>query len=225
MRGAPYGGGMRTRILAALLLVSVLVAAGCGSSSSSSSTSNTTTSASSSTSGTSTSTSASTTTQAKSQKENLPPGDIPDNIAYVTFTSPDGYAVKAPESFSRSTQGKATTFTDKLNTIAIESQPAKAAPTPATAKSQFVPLAQKASKGFVLQKIDTLTRPAGKVVRIVYQAESKPDPVTGKTRPDVVEEYLFFHNGKLIVLTLTGPKTADNVDPWKLVSSSVRYTK
>jgi hypothetical protein len=203
---------MPARILAALLAVTALVVAGCGSSSKPSSSSTTTTK--------------STTTAAKAPtKESLPPGDIPDNIAYVAYHSPDGYLIKVPESFSRSTQGGAATFTDKLNTIRVESQPAKSAPTAATAKATFVPKAQASAKGFSLQKIDTVSRPAGKAVHIVYLADSAPNAVTGKTRPDAIEEYLFFHNGRLVILTLSGPKTADNVDPWKLVSGSLRYTK
>jgi hypothetical protein len=45
--------------------------------------------------------------------------------------------------------------------------------------------------------------------------------VTGKTVKDAVEQYIFFKNGKEVNLTLSGPTTADNVDPWKLVSNSV----
>jgi hypothetical protein len=196
------------KLVAGLAAVAALAAvAGCGSGSSTKSSSK-----------------PATTAAAKpAQKETLPPGDIPDNIAYVPFRSSAGYEIKVPESFSRSASGGATTFTDKLNSIRVESQAAKAAPTAAQAKTVFVPLAQKSAKGFKLQKIDTVSRPGGKAVRIVYLADSAPDPVTGKTRPNAVEEYLFFKNGKLVILTLSGPKTADNVDPWKLVSSSVRY--
>jgi hypothetical protein len=198
------------RLLAGLAAVaSLAVVTGCGSSSSTKSSSKPSTPA----------------APKPSKKENLPPGDIPDNIAYVPFRAAAGYEIKVPESFSRSASGGATTFTDKLNSIRVESQAAKAAPTAAEAKTVFVPLARKSAKGFKLQKIDTVSRPGGKAVRIVYLADSAPDPVTGKTRPNAVEEYLFFKNGKLVILTLTGPKTADNVDPWKLVSGSLRYTR
>ena len=56
-----------------------------------------------------------------------------------------------------------------------------------------------------------------------YLAQSKPDPVTGKTRTNAVEQWHFFHHGKELVLTLQGPKGADNVDPWKIVTDSVRW--
>ena len=60
-------------------------------------------------------------------------------------------------------------------------------------------------------------------MHITYLAKSKPDPVTGKATTDAVERYVFFHNGRRAILTLTGAKAADNVDPWRIVSSSVRW--
>jgi hypothetical protein len=45
--------------------------------------------------------------------------------------------------------------------------------------------------------------------------------VTGKGGTDAVERYLFVKSGKELVLTLSGPKGADNVDPWKIVTNSV----
>jgi hypothetical protein len=59
---------------------------------------------------------------------------------------------------------------------------------------------------------------------MTYQAKATPNAVTGKAGTDAVERYVFFHNGKRIVLTLSGPKGADNVDPWKIVTDSVRWT-
>jgi hypothetical protein len=35
---------------------------------------------------------------------------------------------------------------------------------------------------------------------------------------------VFFHGGKNAVITLSGPKGADNVDPWKTVTDSVRFS-
>ena len=47
--------------------------------------------------------------------------------------------------------------------------------------------------------------------------------VTGKVRRNAVERYVFFHGGRDVVLTLSGPAGADNVDPWKLVTDSLRW--
>lgn len=47
--------------------------------------------------------------------------------------------------------------------------------------------------------------------------------VIGKSVRDSVERYVFFHYGRQVVLTLTGPTGADNVDPWRIVSDSLRW--
>jgi hypothetical protein len=38
-----------------------------------------------------------------------------------------------------------------------------------------------------------------------------------------VERYVFVHKGTAVVLTLSGAKGADNVDPWKTVSNSLTW--
>src|SRR5258706_8913504 len=44
-------------------------------------------------------------------KENTPPGDIPDNTAFVRFTLPaGGFSVKGPEGWGRTGSGKQVTF-------------------------------------------------------------------------------------------------------------------
>jgi hypothetical protein len=67
-------------------------------------------------------------------------------------------------------------------------------------------------------------RPAGQAVRIAYLGDSKPDPVTGKVGTLAFERYYFFHKGKQVVLALSSPQGSDNVDPWRKVTSSLRYT-
>ena len=38
-----------------------------------------------------------------------------------------------------------------------------------------------------------------------------------------MERYTFWHDGQEAVLTLSGPKGADNVDPWRIVTNSLRW--
>jgi hypothetical protein len=157
--------------------------------------------------------------------EQSPPGDIPDNQAFVRFT-PSGasFAVKVPEGWARSTSGGSVTFTDKLNSISIAEASARAAPTVRDARQTEVPKLEKSVKGFQAGTVTSVARPAGRAIRITYLAEAPANAVTGKTGTDAVERYVFFHNGKDLVLTLSGPKGADNVDPWKIVTDSVRWS-
>ena len=70
-----------------------------------------------------------------------------------------------------------------------------------------------------------MSRPAGSAVRITYLAKAATNEVTGRTGQDAVERYVFFHNGRDVILTLSGPKGADNVDPWRIVTDSVTWSK
>ena len=137
-----------------------------------------------------------------------PAGDIPDNQAFVAYAPPGGgYSVKVPEGWARTASGGATTFSDKLNSIRMETMATGSEPKPAGSK------------------VTRVTRKAGPAVLTTYLVQSKADAVTGKTRMNAVEQYAFAHKGKDVVLTLTGPKGADNVDPWKIVTDSLRFTR
>ena len=157
--------------------------------------------------------------------EQSPPGDIPDNQVFVRFT-PHGsnFSVRVPEGWAQSSAGGSVAFTDKLNTIRMQELPAGTAPTVKAAKQNELAQLAQSVKGFKAGTVTTVTRPAGQAVRITYLAQAKPNAVTGKAGTDAVERYVFFHNGKDLVLTLSGPKGADNVDPWMIVTSSVRWT-
>jgi hypothetical protein len=155
-----------------------------------------------------------------------PAGDIPDDQAFVAYSPPgDGYSVKVPEGWSRTTSNGVISFTDKLNRIQLQAMPAPVALTARDARSTEVPKLAKQVKGFKPGTVSTVTRSAGMAVRITYQASSPTDPVTGRSHTDDVERYVFFHNGRDIVLTVSGPTGADNVDPWKIVTDSLRYTR
>jgi hypothetical protein len=158
-------------------------------------------------------------------QESSPPGDIPDNQAFVSYApNAGGFSVKVPEGWSQQGSGAATTFTDKLNSIRVESQKA---PAPLTAAGAAKGLAQlgQSLKGFQPGKVTTVSRKAGRAVEMTYLAAAAPNAVTGKAGTDAVERYVFFHNGRRVVLTLSGPKGADNVDPWRIVTDSLNWTR
>jgi hypothetical protein len=154
-----------------------------------------------------------------------PAGDIPDNQAFVRY-APSGatFSVKVPEGWSQTRAGRAVTFTDKLNAIRIESAPAQAALTVGEARRTEVPRLAQTVKGFQERGISAVARQAGTAVRIAYLADAKANPVTGKAGRDAVERYVFFHGGREAILTLSGPKGADNVDPWRIVTDSLRWS-
>jgi hypothetical protein len=153
-----------------------------------------------------------------------PPGDIPDNQAFVAYSPPAGtYTVKVPEGWARTEDTGSVSFTDKLNTVRVEVVDAPSAPTVASAKADEAPKIAAAAACFHLGDVTTVDRPAGAAVLIRYQAQGPADPVTGRALLDDVERYEFWQAGKEAVLTLSGPAGADNVDPWKLITDSFSW--
>jgi hypothetical protein len=47
--------------------------------------------------------------------------------------------------------------------------------------------------------------------------------VTGKTGTDAIERYEFWRDGREVILTLSGPVGADNVDPWRTITESLQW--
>jgi hypothetical protein len=193
-------------VVAAVATVGVL--AGCGASTTST------------TSGASTASAASGT----AAPENSPAGDIPDTQVFVPYTPATKlFTVSVPEGWAQTTDGVATVFTDKLNAVRIEMQPALVPLTPDMIRQQELPAVQSASPGYRFGAIAVVQRKSGPVLLVTYQATSPPNEVTGKSGVDAVERYEFWRDGHEVILTLSGPLGADNVDPWRTITDSLQW--
>jgi hypothetical protein len=156
--------------------------------------------------------------------ENNPAGDIPDNQAYVPFTLPgSSFTVSVPEGWARTTDGTATVFTDKSNTVRIDTHPRGTAPTVDSAKADELPGIESSTAGYRPGAVSVVQRTAGQGVLITYQGTSAPSPVTGKTGTNAIERYEFWRGGNEVILTLSGSVDADNVDPWRTITDSLRW--
>lgn len=153
-----------------------------------------------------------------------PPGDIPDNQAYVTYAVPgSSVGLKVPEGWSRSASGGATTFTSKLNSIRVAVSPVSTAPTTAAVRARAGRTVATTVANYVPGKVSTVRRAGQAVVLFTYLGDSAPDPVTSRVVRDAVEQYTYWKAGTELILTLAGPNNADNVDPWRAVTDSVRF--
>jgi hypothetical protein len=156
--------------------------------------------------------------------ESNPPGDIPDNAAFVPFTSKTGrFTISTPEGWARTTTANSVTFTDKLNTVVVSWAHASSAPTIASVKKTEVPVLASTERAFNLESTKTATLPAGPAVFVEYQANSEPNAVTGKQYRLDVQRYVLFRNGREIAIGLRSPVGSDNVDPWRIVSESFTW--
>ncbi|GAA4244528.1 hypothetical protein [Dactylosporangium darangshiense] len=151
-------------------------------------------------------------------------GDIPDDQAFVDYRPAGGqYSLKVPEGWARAESGGTVTFTDKLNTITVTLGAATAAPDNPAGQAELTALGAKTS-GFTAGTVSVVQRTAGQVLLVTYRADAAPDPVTGKVVNDDVERYEYWHApSALLIVSLAGPHGADNVDPWRTVTDSVRW--
>lgn len=156
--------------------------------------------------------------------EAAPPGDIPDNQAFVPYSPPGhAYSLQVPEGWAMTRTGQATLFTDKYNSARVEKLDAANAPTIASSTATELPAIKAAAHGFVPGTVTTVARTAGSAIKITYRADSTPNPVTGKVVVQDVERYEFWRNGTEVVLTLSAPIGSDNVDPWRKVTDSFAW--
>ena len=117
-------------------------------------------------------------------------------------------------------------FTDKLNTVQLIDTHASGPITVASAQHIEVPKIAATLKGFKLQVGQRHVATGGsggedQVPRVLHS----PTPVTGKFGVLAFERYEFSHRGREVSLVLSSPRGSDNVDPWRNVTSSLRFTK
>jgi hypothetical protein len=153
--------------------------------------------------------------------EDNPIGDIPDTQVYVPFAAPDGgFTLSVPEGWAEKADGAAITFTDKLNAVRVEMRSAASAPSPESVRRDELSSVKTANGEFA---IEVVKRRSGDAVLATFQAAGEPNPVTGKAGTDDVERYSFWRQGREVILTLSGPVGADNVDPWRTITDSFQW--
>jgi hypothetical protein len=163
-------------------------------------------------------------TQAALEPEQNPPGDIPDNQAFVSYVSnAGGYSLDVPEGWARTESGPNASFVDKFDSISAAVASGSAAPTVESVASNELPQLANQVEAFERVKVAAVVLPAGGAVLIRYRANSAPDAVTNKKIRLEVDRYELFKGGKLAVLSLSAPAGSDNVDVWKQISNSFKW--
>jgi hypothetical protein len=153
-----------------------------------------------------------------------PPGDIPDNVAYVSYRNAVGrYTFVHPEGWTSVVNGGSVTFTDKLNGTSATVTNATSAPTVATAQEQIAAL-RSTQPAFELRGVKPATLPGGKGVLIIFRRNSTRDAVTGKVFRDEVNRFEIYQAGRILTLDLYGAVGSDNVDPYTKISQSLRLS-
>jgi hypothetical protein len=150
--------------------------------------------------------------------------DIPDDQVFVTFVSPAGFAVKVPDGWARHDGGRETAFSDRYNRIALSVEPASQPFDFAYATSTLAPEIETMGKSVHITEIAEIKLRPGRTVKIAYDANSEPNEITNKRVRQEHERFYFVKDDRLVTLSLTTPKGANNADQWKLISSSFMWT-
>ena len=215
-----------TPIAAVAALLAALVATGCGSGghkAAASSTGGTTTQtkAPATTHATTTTASASTGPGAlQAEANSAAAGDIPDNQVFLVFANHAArYSMKYPEGWAQQGNGDQVTFRDKNNIVRIVVGRG-AAPTRASVRADVAQLGGARVES-APQALTISGRPAFKVV---YSTESPPNAVTGKRVKLVVDRYYIWKGGRRAVVDLGTPQGVDNVDAYRLMIESFRWS-
>jgi hypothetical protein len=150
-------------------------------------------------------------------------GDIPDNQQFLTYRNRSGgYSISYPEGWARSGNGGAVTFQDKSNTVTIKVAPG----TRPTTSSVAAELKQEAAADPCLRPGKPQATSAGpnQVVKVTYTTEGQKSPVTGQRPKITVDRYVYFKGGKVATVDLATPVGVDNVDAYRMISQSFRWS-
>lgn len=156
--------------------------------------------------------------------EQNPPGDIPDTQAFVRYASPaGGYTLEAPEGWARREKGTDVSFTDKFDGVEV-TVGRSAKPPDSSPGSAQVEAIRRSGRAVEIGQVKQVQLPAGGALLVRYTSNSEPDAVTGKQVRLENDAYLFYKDGKLAELHMWAPFGADNVDQWRRMSESFRWS-
>lgn len=150
-------------------------------------------------------------------------GDIPDNQNFLRFQNRQaGYSIQYPEGWAQKGSAADVTFSDKLNSVHILIGSGKAPSVSSVAAELRKGSAKNpALKAQTPQRVTISGAPA---IHVVYDAQSKPDPVTGKRTTLMVDRYVLANNGNAATVDLATPQGVDNVDAYRLMIHSFRWS-
>jgi hypothetical protein len=147
-------------------------------------------------------------------------GDIPDNQVFLVFhNTAAGYSMKFPEGWAQRGAGKHVTFRDKNNIVRVVLA-AGPRPTAPGVRSEV-----RGLPGVTVTGAPQRTNLAGEpAIKVTYSTVSAANAVTGKRVKLVVDRYYLWKGGRRAVVDLGTPVGVDNVDAYRLMIQSFRWS-
>ena len=153
-----------------------------------------------------------------------PPGDIPDSQVFVSYASrKGGYELDVPEGWARTGQDGDVVFTSKLDGLSVTITETKSKPDLQSVSQDQVERLRKTDRAVTIKSIGNSRRKNSVAVRMVYESNSEPNPVTNKQVRLENNTYIYYRNSKAAELRLWAPVGADNIDQWNRISNSFRW--
>lgn len=147
-------------------------------------------------------------------------GDIPDNQVFLVFhDATAGYSMKYPEGWAQQGAGDRVVFRDKNNIVRIVVGQGTA-PTKAGVQAE----AGSLTGAHVQSAPQPVTLAGAPGFKVVYSTVSAPNAVTGKRVKLVVDRYYLWRAGRRAVVDLGTPEGVDNVDAYRLMIESFRWS-
>ena len=141
---------------------------------------------------------------------------------FLVFTNrAAGYSIKYPEGWTQRGAGPQVTFRDKNNLVRVQIAPGGPA-TPASVTAQLNALKQSDST-LSFRAVAPVRVGAVSAIKVVYETESAPNPVTGKRVKLVVDRYEMADRGRLATVDLGTPVGVDNVDAYRKMIESFHW--
>jgi hypothetical protein len=150
-------------------------------------------------------------------------GDIPDNAVFLTFrgTNP-AFSIQYVEGWQVSQQPDGVVIRDKDSSETV-SIAAPETDVKGYVTSTDLPALQ-AQSGFKLVSRDIVKVGGSNDIHLVYHLPAPPDPVTGKQVPSTVDRYYIPGPGGLAIVSLSTPDGVDNVDAFRQMIQSFRWS-
>ena len=141
--------------------------------------------------------------------EKNPPGGVPKNQAFVSYTSSaGGYRLDVPKDWTSSENGPNVTFTKQPDGLNVAISSSNSPPTVASVRDNEARLIQTQGRAVKIGNIKSMKLPGGNAVVINYTSNSDPDSANKAMRLQNTA-YLFFNNGTVGWLTWWAPQGAD----------------
>ena len=145
-------------------------------------------------------------------------------LLFEQYTNPKGgYHTIYPGGWNVGRKGSTVRIAKFGNAIVIAVRPAKSAPKPAGVKAA---LKKQRAKGGLLKVTKPpreVTLPAGKAVRVAF-TQARPASATSDAATLLVYRYILFHDGKVVVLSMLGPKEIGNRVAYRLIAEQFGWS-